>query len=1155
MPSGLQHTDWLTYRTWQVVTKPADELISLLGLEVPATPDVSLASVKSDGVVLRLNRKASHHRASVVKHQIRLNGIIVGEISPNEPFISVTALRPDHFYNIRVVAVNSANFSAASSPVRVKTSPYNPGNSFETGDQAPEETGSAVEHYHRAPKVQPYKNFLNVTPAPIVPPTMTREHSGSQSHHPRRLTTTRRPSPATTLHDPPVSPIESRRGSWVGSETMQQLTEKLEGLRREKTEFETQISVEMEEFHNQRSKMQSERDKIKLDWKDKEDKSREIRKEMNHWERQCAQASNKKQAQARTLNQRQSERRRMEDDMIGWTKEIEDVEEELKHISEETERAVAASNDRIVGLKAQHSGELAKNKSIEIEIQTKATQLKRIDEQRGGLHTDQSEGNEDIEDQRDNEESRRRAQGFNRLHLQYVQAHQSLHHVQGNLAQKQQQLESLQHPLANQGNPFSPASSLENMPLRNSSLRRRQTPTFQGFNASPRHSFLATTATSHPGSVSSISPSFSTPWLGMDSAALSGHASQSSFSQGEIDQLTGGGPLSPRVHDLLPSGLFKDDVDDPQDRRGSDGRGSEQSTSASASQSRLNISDIPAGEGTPGDRRSGVMDPFYGPYLPGDPLNILTSEDKLPGLGAIQESQPLSAPRTRSIGPDHPQSPVSVSSRSPSVFASPRVSTQNLPQTASDNLVESDRQSIRSTGSNRGVIGGQSRFGQFFGGLSRPRTNTNPGSDEPPVLGSLPGGQTQSLPRQEYNAEGSGDSQSRPANRSAFLGHVSNLVSRGSTRSAAESSGDSKFSGLLRQRPTPRSKDTSESWGPSWASDSRPISPRPISTHSSELPRPKGLLNFGLGSSLVSRQNSQLNTDWNSFLTSTHSFSQHPSRRPSEQYSQSGSIPYNEALLEQDPIDFPSAPATPPQAPIGTKPSKKPAATVPKLNPAAKSFNIFSREKKGEKSERAEKGEKPEKVKAKSKGKDKDNTKEAEDDVEEPAYDDYSPSDSRLSKDAPSLSTADSQTDPGDVLDRSDSQTPSETQTSSGGTKWHHKITRKGSSSNFPLLSSKGSTKAKGGGLFSSRKPASESSTTPTVEASPKLDETDDDSSGFLSKSADLHERTLNTRSSGLSWSSIKERMTKKGDKTPSVSEASFASETQDEDEEQEEEV
>lgn len=61
-------------RAYQVLAKPVDELVNLLGLEVPVAPIVSLAGIKADGCILHW--KAPDPRGSVTGYKVQLNGII-----------------------------------------------------------------------------------------------------------------------------------------------------------------------------------------------------------------------------------------------------------------------------------------------------------------------------------------------------------------------------------------------------------------------------------------------------------------------------------------------------------------------------------------------------------------------------------------------------------------------------------------------------------------------------------------------------------------------------------------------------------------------------------------------------------------------------------------------------------------------------------------------------------------------------------------------------------------------------------------------------------------------------------------------------------------------------------------------------------------------
>lgn len=76
----------VAYRAYQVLSKPVEDLIALLGLEVPVAPTVSLAGIRADGVLLHWKPPDPGQRASVVKYIIRINGI--DSMLPPSPAIS-----------------------------------------------------------------------------------------------------------------------------------------------------------------------------------------------------------------------------------------------------------------------------------------------------------------------------------------------------------------------------------------------------------------------------------------------------------------------------------------------------------------------------------------------------------------------------------------------------------------------------------------------------------------------------------------------------------------------------------------------------------------------------------------------------------------------------------------------------------------------------------------------------------------------------------------------------------------------------------------------------------------------------------------------------------------------------------------------------------
>jgi hypothetical protein len=63
----------LLHRAWLTLWKPVPELISILGVEVPDAPAVSLAGIKADAVTLHWTRPGANK--PVIKYLIQVNGV------------------------------------------------------------------------------------------------------------------------------------------------------------------------------------------------------------------------------------------------------------------------------------------------------------------------------------------------------------------------------------------------------------------------------------------------------------------------------------------------------------------------------------------------------------------------------------------------------------------------------------------------------------------------------------------------------------------------------------------------------------------------------------------------------------------------------------------------------------------------------------------------------------------------------------------------------------------------------------------------------------------------------------------------------------------------------------------------------------------------
>ncbi|KAJ5089369.1 hypothetical protein N7532_008053 [Penicillium argentinense] len=454
-----------------------------------------------------------------------------------------------------------------------------------------------------------------------------------------------------------------------------------------------------------------------------------------------------------------------------------------------------------------------------------------------------------------------------------------------------------------------------------------------------------------------------------------------------------------------------------------------------------------------------------------------------------------------------PASPVSSGSRPGSIFASPLETHHRR---------DSDSQAMQLSVAGEEPKSASRRLSGIFG--FRPRGKTL--ADEPPMLGTLKSGQSQSFPRNVDELDPIG-SRSRRLSYSGNWANAMSLFPRSNTsgvttdsssdhvpsrraafsnifsstkfaKSGAASRGNSDLStGYNQFSPRHDPIDPSSLLGGVRRGS---ISPRPSSTFSfdnqNQLPHPStDNRHFGWPSTdQTGHRNSPLGLDW----ASPSTWSRAPSRRPSIQYGSSGHLPLGltgEPDFVEDSHDRQLRPL---QAPIGTRPSSSHRPITPKLNPAAPSFKgIFSSKKS-------------------DRGKDKVKDLGAPFDLQ---LDDGSPDERRTSRDSRSLSHFGG--DSYESLERMPSGTSADNASKES---FIRKITRKGSSSKFSSWKDRS-------GLFSKKGDSSQGdidedmanetqlgkSMDSTVSSVPSADRSTRSSLGFFSRKSRRSDKASET--------------------------------------------
>ena len=984
---------------------------------------------------------------------ILITFLLVGEFNKGDTSIQITGLKSGNYYSIRVLATNAANFTTSSSVIRLRTTP--PSSRDDGGNDTLGETNT-----QNAPAA------VHATSTPFAPSLQSpaiKELNGAQ-HQTKRVTSGRRNSPTVPVGEQSVPTGSSDEDE--SPEMLQKLTERLNFLRAEKERVDRETAEEEEESRRNIAELTKERDRLKQEHKEKEEASSELRRHGNYLDKVNRAAQSRKAAKEKQLQQKKAERQKLKDDTARYERETIEMRRDTEAMKKEKEEILAAKDRDVAEMRRGIADDQAAIKLLEEEIRIKGAQIKVMEKEQEKMSAGKSEGQEQLNTERESDQAWEA-----RMHIVQAQLGSLWQSVQQAQSEREQMEEHLAWWMAKRArNPeqFAPIPSLDfTAPMQRSRSRRsRQQNSRTSTISSPSASYQSGPAAFT--NAATVSPPFSAAshFFNMgNGTTIPPPPERSGSSQTDPELLSGGGPMSPAASNLLPSNLFRDD--DVASHRLSDG-----------------ISQYPLGN-------NGTSETFPGHTV----TNSDTSAHEL-------------------------HTPGSTSSRPGSIFSTPSDNPPNLHgyQSRSDQLMEGDQQSVNSAsvafhpsiaaGSNPL---GASRLADLFSSTFN-RQRGKPGSQEPPLLGTLKQGQSQSFPRNvEQDTLDSNEDRRRRGSHGNWANPVSGLLTR--------NSGKPENSGLIAARTGSGRRSRLNMFAPkiegldAVGSTDHPSSSRPSSTYSYDqmLTRPSSdSQRFGWPApeSGPSRS-SPLGTHWNWV---GGPWSHAPSRRPSVQHGSTSNLSIGSTPLDPECPPGSFSKQSTEQAPIGTRPQSSQRPVTPRLNPAAPTFKTLFTRADAKKSGRIEKSG----SRGADKARDKDGEKGDLDDVE--SWHGSSPQNPRRSRDAQSVTTAASTADSHESFDRSTSGTPSEVVTPSGPKETlMQKITRKSSSSKFNV------PWAKERSLFSKR--AGEPSTPGEIDV-------DVASENQLSKSAENSGSTPQQEKAGrssISWPNIR-RKSKKGD-------------------------
>ncbi|GAP85414.1 putative fibronectin type iii domain-containing protein [Rosellinia necatrix] len=560
---------WLAHRAVQVLRKSVNDLISVLGVEVPDAPDVSLAGIRADAATLNWTRPLPTR--PVAKFTIQVNGVNVGDSGNQETAITVTGLKPDHFYNIRVIAVGYNNFQAGSRVIRLRT--YSRDGRPQLGDGrlpsnfVPDEQQVASPNDHLDEDGTPRGSAASVETASVPDgSTLSPRDANTNPSVGRRNTLTRKHSPSTASMEPPTKEIVDD----YSAQSLQKLGENFESIRKEIEEIQLQIAKEEKEYKEMVEELAEEKKLKKRIQKEKDDMTEKLKREVGSTERAMRSAQQRKTQKEKLLRDRKAERQKLHDDITKWDKDIASMRKRQGCFEKEKEEFQRQADARSEALRQDIAQAQASLAQEEAELKEKGRELKEAEDQRKKLP-----GGEESEEWREKDAEIRRNwdMRLKELHRRLYAANKRLRLANDYGRVLQTQLAAAQQSglpfMYNQAN----SSGVEFDSGAQNQLKRRSRNS-NSLSAvvipSPAQSFAVTDRSY--GAAQNFGPSRppTMPPGFPQGSFMDNHIPFSgSLDEDGIRALTAGAPLSPTATSLLPAGMLDDLLDDDPPSPGS----------------------------------------------------------------------------------------------------------------------------------------------------------------------------------------------------------------------------------------------------------------------------------------------------------------------------------------------------------------------------------------------------------------------------------------------------------------------------------------------------------------------------------------------------------------------------------------------------------
>lgn len=481
----------------------------------------------------------------------------VGDSPGNEVAITVTGLKPNHFYNIRVIAVAPNNFQSASPVIRLRT--FGKDGKPQLGNARLPTNFSPDEHRHGSTddgddSDSPFGPVPSLESAPVLDGAVSvaRDTNGSLTSQ-RRNTVNRRHSPSVASSDRPQL---KHQGSDEPEMSLDELNRRFESIRKEIEDTLAQYAKDEAEYKLQEDELKKEKERKRQILKEKEEQTAQLKTQVRTTMEQMRAAEKERAKKEQALKDKEAKKTKVKDTITKLEFDIERMRSERKKFQAQKSDLSQKRDKEVRSLDEDNQELQDKCAELESELRDKGKQLQDLKATRELLPGADDQQWKEEDDRLATEWETNRHEIHSRLVRELKLAHQLDQQIQAlsdqvALALQQQVYYQQGGSAALEFDGSAPVQP-KRLSINGASLREQGTP-------SPHP--LPTSESGYPPPAGFVHVPFP-PRLFMD------EPDPTDEPHTEAEFKIASGPLSPLAQTLLPSNIFDETEDQDEDGMG-----------------------------------------------------------------------------------------------------------------------------------------------------------------------------------------------------------------------------------------------------------------------------------------------------------------------------------------------------------------------------------------------------------------------------------------------------------------------------------------------------------------------------------------------------------------------------------------------------------